>query len=478
MHVVTLATQRTPWQSVFIGLETATDTLMEKFLFKKIELWFVLLLMAFGLVGLIVFGAVVRNAAQGNDRFGALGKMSLAVAKIPSTARQMLRSDNAMVAFTRTDFAGKSGWNLDPQQVTDFSGYLLISRFDGDDLRHVVELFDLKTGQVVHSWQPAASDILQGTKKKSNVITFERWDTRHFRYIHPFIMADGSLLLKDHQSPLMRVDICGNLMWRQEDSFFHHRTEAGLDGTFWIPGRIEPVTNANAPNDQYDDTLTQVSADGKIIYEKSIQELLIENGQKMLLYATGAYRRDGMHSNDIQPVTKDGPHWKKGDLFVSLRHFSMIFLYRPSTNEIIWQQAGPWAAQHDVDIINDHTIAVFNNNSYRYAEDGRGQVDGVSEIVFYDFATDTTSRPYQELFQKHNIRTEAEGLFQILPNCYLLVEEENHGRILLFSEDGNLAAEFFNRAQNGAIYRLGWSRYIDSNTGEAELVVLHSANCG
>jgi hypothetical protein len=74
------------------------------------------------------------------------------------------------------------------------------------------------------------------------------------------------------------------------------------------------------------------------------------------------YNDDPTHLNDIQPVLADGPYWKKGDLFVSLRNISSIMLYRPSTDQIVWMKRGPWLSQHDVDILDDHRISVYDNN--------------------------------------------------------------------------------------------------------------------
>ena len=56
----------------------------------------------------------------------------------------------------------------------------------------------------------------------------------------------------------------------------------------------------------------------------------------------------------------DGKFWKSGDVFLSLRNQSMILLYRPSTNKIIWKGTGPFFRQHDVDVLNDHKISIFN----------------------------------------------------------------------------------------------------------------------
>ena len=46
--------------------------------------------------------------------------------------------------------------------------------------------------------------------------------------------------------------------------------------------------------------------------------------------------KDPIHINDIEPVKFGGKYWKEGDVFLSLGHQSMIMLYRPSTNKVIW----------------------------------------------------------------------------------------------------------------------------------------------
>ena len=63
----------------------------------------------------------------------------------------------------------------------------------------------------------------------------------------------------------------------------------------------------------------------------------------------------------------------------------MIILYRPSTNKIIWKGTGPFFDQHDVNILDDHRISVFNNN-VKIFESGR-EVDGSNEVIIYNFET-------------------------------------------------------------------------------------------
>jgi len=182
-----------------------------------------------------------------------------------------------------------------------------------------------------------------------------------------------------------------------------------------------------------------------------------------------------MRRPDIEPVFEDGPYWKAGDLLLSMRPTSMIMLYRPSTREVIWYKQGPWMAQHDVDIVNDHTISVFSNNAFDRGLGG--YVDGVSEVLHYDFATDAVSSPFRQAMEEHDVFTLSEGLTDAVSEDVIMVEEENSGRILFVNQTGELLVEFVNRAENGHTYRLGWSRYLSQADGDALADALAQSEC-
>ena len=194
-----------------------------------------------------------------------------------------------------------------------------------------------------------------------------------------------------------------------------------------------------------------------------------------LMFTSGGYLNDGLHLNDIQPALTDSPYWKAGDLFLSLRHKSMILLYRPSTGKIVWMKQGPWLAQHDVDILDDHRIAVFNNNAF---DRGKGWwVDGSNEVTVYDFATDSVSNPYHDTLLAENVTSLTEGLFDMTASGHAIIEEENRGRILILDRAGKMVAEFVNRAPDGQVYGLGWSRYIPRAQGDRALAAIAAAPC-
>lgn len=166
---------------------------------------------------------------------------------------------------------------------------------------------------------------------------------------------------------------------------------------------------------------------------------------------------------------------EKGDLFLSFRTPSLVALYRPSAGKFVWWQAGPWLAQHDVDILDDHRIAVFNNNAYNRGLGPR--VEGVSETLIYDFETGSVTSPYRETMERLGAATVSEGLQDFTPSGHLIFEEENRGRIFVLNEIGGVTATFVNRADNGEIYRLGWSRYITQPHGEKALTAISDSGC-
>lgn len=447
---------------------------MERLLFSKIETWVVLLLAILGVTGALVFAALVLTAERSRLPRGSVATTLIATAEVPLTFARMLKPDLSMAAPLARDLKG-AGWSFDPEAAADLDGYLLLSRYDGDRERHVVELRALPGGEVLHEWLPDADSLLEGMDSSSHIADATGWTTRRYRVIHPFMFSNGDLLIKDHQSPLFRINPCGGRVWKLTGRLFHHSTEPDGEGGFWIPSYEDPSPIPAIGADFHDNSLAHVSADGSLISATSLAQTFIEADNFAMIFTAGNYNSDPLHLNDIQPVPGDGPYWKAGDLFLSLRHQSLVVLYRPSTGKILWMKRGPWLAQHDVDVLDDHRIAVFDNNAY---DKGRGgYVQGASDIMIYDFATGQTETPYHAAMARNKVVTLNEGLFSLLPGGYLMVEQENAGRELIMTPKGEIAADFVNRAQDERVYRLGWSRYIDKNLGDAALEAMKGISC-
>ena len=78
---------------------------------------------------------------------------------------------------------------------------------------------------------------------------------------------------------------------------------------------------------------------------------------------------------------------------MSIRSQSAIIHYRPSTNKVINYITGPFAMQHDVDIISDKEISIFNNNNFLINNE-------YSEILIYNFKTKKFRTLFNDQLQK------------------------------------------------------------------------------
>ncbi len=450
---------------------------MEQFLFRKIGLWVVLLLACLGLVAMVGFGSAVLDGERGDRRFGGLSDAAVAIAEIPQTVSRMLGPDTRLTVQNPGRFDGRpAGWTLaDGMPAAALQGYLLVSRYDGGRKRNVIELLSLADWKVAHRWIPEASELLADAARTSAFGDYSTWSSRYFRGIHPILTDDGGIIFKDHFSPLFRVDACAQRVWMNDGRMFHHSTERDADGNFWVPALVEPHSIKRVREDFQEDQIVKVGPDGAVLFEKSVAQMLLGAGLDWMIFTNGEYRFDPMHLNDIEPALSDGPYWKKGDLFLSLRTLSTIVQYRPSTDEIIWWKSGPWMAQHDVDILDDRRIAVFDNNAQ--TRGGETFVEGSSEVMVYDFSTGEIESPLLQPMRENNIKTFFAGLYTALPGGYSLVEDATDARLMIFDPSGSVAADFVNRAEDGRIYHLGWSRFVDKEFGDRVLAKIGTEAC-
>lgn len=463
---------------------------MEKFLFKKIELWVLGLVLVVAIIGMILFGAVIIDEERGGrdlkgGRFGALGEAALAVAELPKNARQALKTvgqpDQTMMNFPNmpADMTLADGWSwAQPPGSGGLDGYLLLSRYDGNLSRHVIDLVSLTTGETLRTWAPEPEALLSNVVRRpefEDFTDFGLWNNEYFRYIHPYLTETGEMLLKDHDTPLFKLSACGDLMWVLGDSLFHHSTNSDGEGGFWIPNhKLEDRPEDISPKFVLH-SIVRVSAEGEVVFEEAMDEAFQKSGLGHLLFQFGGYYDDPMHLNDIEPVMADGPYWQKDDLFLSFRDQSLVALYRPSSGKFVWWKAGPWLAQHDVDILDDHRIAVFSNNT---VDKGLGpRTEGISETMIYDFSTDTVESPFHDVLEQLSALTSTEGLQDFTSSGHLIFEETNRGRIFIISGAGELMATFTNRADNGSYYRLGWSRYLSQTHGDNALKAIVDSGC-
>ena len=234
---------------------------------------------------------------------------------------------------------------------------------------------------------------------------------------------------------------------------YHHSIEQFQDSLIYVCSLGDDTLNIR--NDQI--SLININSN-EIIYTKSIPEILIKNNLKGLLFGFNNIvlgNNDLIHVNDIQPVRRKTNFAQVGDLFLSFRHLSTVILYRPSTDSILWYSSGPWLNQHDVDILNDDIIGIYNNNNIR---EGKFLKDTYSNITTYNFKTKQFDIIYEQIFRKLKIQSMRSSRFEVLDNGEIFIEDSPSGMYYLISKEGKLiSSKNFQFDDKNAIVSL-WAR--------------------
>lgn len=450
---------------------------IERILFANVPLWVMLFAI---LLGLLFTIAMLVAAHEGPGKAGMLGTLAQNLGETPRAIKSLVPSYNFESTMRTRDpapalppgFGAREPGFQDP-------GYLLIARGDPQLNRSVVELVRVRDGAVLRRYAPDIAAV-NARSLKSGVLAALPGEAQPSRYrmTHPLLLDDGSIIFHG-DSPLARVDACGKLMWTV-DGIFTHAIEPDGAGGFWVSVTYPHTRLPFVGRDFEEQGIARVSYDGKLLTNTSIAKILQDNGLYHL-WGPRAYAKDPFHINDVQPVPSDGKHWRAGDLFISLRHLSMVMLYRPSTGRIVWYRIGPWMMQHDVDILDDHRISIFNNNTLGGEESDYGAVRRVQDhnnLLIYDFDTDRVSAPFDAAFGRYQVKTFREGLATLLPNGDAFVEETVFGRLLRVTPSGGLRWQYINADAKRRRYLLNWSRYLDPRQFGKAIQAAVTAKCG
>ena len=426
-------------------------------MFKKYLNFRLFLTILFIIIWSALFGSLLKHHYEGGENFQSLQKIAVGISVIPKTAEDLIKSIiegknlNRPPVFTKH----KDKERFIRYILNEREALLILPRYDHSMSRSVVDVVDLKNFEVLHSYM---HDIDEMNNKVKNIEEFPRLKTNNapirFQYRHPLILEDGSLVSDGENSIEFKIDFCSNLEWINDDETFHHSKMLDHEKNILAGGMMKPKSKyvkQYSSRDYGDDSIIKINTDGKILYKKSITEILIENN---LVDENIFFFKDPIHLNDIEPALKDTKYWKKGDIFLSLRHQSAIIHYRPSTNKVINYLKGPFSQQHDVDIISDKEISIFNNNNFVINNE-------FSEILIYNFDTEEYKKLFNEQLKKNNFKTTTQGLSHIFEDGSLMIEEQNHGRIILFNNEGETEWEFVNKDKDGNIGFISWSRVIE-----------------
>lgn len=329
------------------------------------------------------------------------------------------------------------------------------------DWKRTIAIKNLRTGEELKTW---------------NV---NRLQNPHNRIMHSLMLSDSSLIYSlNGVTGIIKIDKDSERLWKQDSVGHHHAFNMGSDNTFWATtynkdkgehiyyGAKFVVDGREIPF--IDNTISQLDAtNGRLIYHKSVTEILIENNLTHLLIKSDA-QSDPLHINDVQPVFNDGPYMNKGDVFLSSRTSSWIIHYRPSSGKVIRLIEGPFMSQHDVDIESDSTIIFFNNGSqtlkgdrpdkWRLAENLIQVSPQHSGIMRYYLGTGKFESIYPDLFSENEIFSFTEGLVEELAGGGYFIEEQNSSVLWVLKDGEVLYKNILPSQHEGHHHLANWGR--------------------
>jgi hypothetical protein len=415
---------------------------LERFLSKKIEAWAFILCIMLTILIMWSFSAIVKVAAGGTTIFGRYGDYAVKIADLPveagkliiSRGRQKNRFSRIPEGIEINKFSEQS--NLPAEY--GISTYLK----DGDAITSLV-IRDPLDGEIKRSWNVA-----------SEVKAISDFDGT--------LIVAGERRLQDSTESISKVDAEGRVLWRTVLPA-HHALYVDSDGYIYTPIINTgfsgfPADLLRSPQKYRDDAYAILDQNGNIVSKKSVTEILVENGLAHLITGVGSIEWDAIHLNSIKPAPFTTAYYQKGDLLLSSRHLSLVFIYRPSSGKIVWYQMGPWTNQHDADFLRHGNISVFGNDvvsghANRVAEKDVPLTYGHNNIYVYDFETGRTEKVYEEFMKGVGISTITGGSHKIFPNGDLMVHFSNAG-ILSFYRKGSRRVYHYGFVLNGQLDRI------------------------
>ena len=388
-------------------------------------------------------------------------------ANYPQLVKEVLTSkevSNIPVTYLKLDDTFKDENHL------SYDLFALNSFWNSDKNEWNINLFNLKNDIIVYQWKlPKTHLDFSATSYK-----FDNAAPRNC-----IALPEKNLIVStDECANLMRLDANSKILWADHSHIYHHSLNLDADSNIWActsdlnKGDKTPVKGiATISGEIYryqDNYITLIDKNtGKTLFHKSVTEILIENNYSNFVYGLSDPDRinhDPIHLNDIEPVLKDSKYWKKGDVFISIRHRSLILLYRPSTNKILRLIYGNFFNQHDIDITSDQEISIFNNNYIFYEKDNSNLLCTVvdtlhsSEVISYSLKDSTLQKPFNKLFIQENIWTETQGLYTHISNGDLFVESQNQGKLFILNNKGVVYKKMLHAPLEGYAYYPNWIR--------------------
>lgn len=288
-----------------------------------------------------------------------------------------------------------------------------------------------RKGDILHEWFVDREETFGGN-------LLQRRDPGDTDIHGSVLLPNGDVVINLGYVGMARLNSCRKVQWTLTEGN-HHSIVQDENGSFWVPGVSQETRTGTEEHPDFSDLgsvwldrILHVGEGGKILEDIKVLDILYQNDLERFLFQYTQTEGDVTHINDVEPlhssIAGEYPLFEAGDLVVSLRPINLVFVFDPETMEVKWHASGPFIGQHDPDFIGDGWIGVLDNN--------RGWSEEGSRIIAFQPHTDSMKTLFQG---KHLDRfyTHHRGKWQMLENGNMLLTEEEAGRAVEVTSEGN-----------------------------------------
>ena len=420
-------------------------SIINKIIFKKIELWMLIFILIIGSICAILMANLAQKSAVGGNKAGLVGKVAYGISRIPDIV-----GDVVLEATGKTNrYADSEPRYLDVLNEISYRenlpGYVGLRSVAQDEFK----LIRLSDGSVFKEWENIPSS------------------PRTVSLFDSTLILGGSAGKEQSYRTIEKYDQNGQRLW-QKELFIHHTIFVDSKGLIYTPIKMaghEYAQSLMPEGGRYrDDGYAILDPDGNILESKSVTQILLDNALGHLIFGVGPFENDAIHLNAVKVAEIESEFWELGDLLMSARHLSLVFLYRPSTGKVIWHQSGPWLNQHDPDFLSSTEVSVFGNDmvstyANRVTEDAK-YIDGGNHIYVHDFSTGETSIQFKDVMDRSGLATVTSGSHHIFDDGSLFVWFSNTGLSMLYDPEADDMSYFGHRHDETRVDRQLHTKYI------------------
>jgi hypothetical protein len=476
---------------------------IEKLIFKRIELWIVLLILLTGTIFTICIIAVSYYLGNNGKRFGIFGNIIEEIANTQiKVASKVIVPDNPLIAkdsiseiaLTKT----QEGYFILQQDDIQWPHNYTKAQIVHDDWSSLPLMW--KSNNATFSYPIVISAQLNDNHEQALLLFNKKREftamvaippNKYFNRYRaletnlPYIIPDSTdiIIYPQGGDGLFRIDICGNIIWSRPGLYHHHYSTA--DGVLGILGLPKNEINRDEREKWGNtDVINLIDLEnGELLKSFSINDVVRANIDRIdpflheqwrdSINPDGVLAEDRVHLNKVEILSKkladEYPLFPAGSILLSSRSLNLLAIIDPNTLKILWFSSGHTQVQHDPTFIGKNRIMIFNNG---YNKNVHSIYDSAnfSSLRLYDFTNDTWVEPVNA--QKERGFTFHSGNLEFSSKGETIMTLALQGRYIEYDENGKAIFEFINLRDDESVY---WTEHAQYITVKQEDQILNRA---